>query len=462
LVTTEDPVYTHDTEGALAEWLEAYGGADVLGQQTVDAVTAYLSAEDALRADDVAEAERILDALWAQYPVTDASWGGTGWSIAGEHVGYPAAYYGLRMLTEVVAQGGAPNDGAEPIQLTLVLVGCSEGIQPRTLNELAAGTGEAVELSLNADLVASSGPWVDQATWSFTKYIQAITDGALPLQVEVVELPELCLPIAVTDDGLRVAGPTDVSAVWDALPDDVVQDSNWFWVLHPSAVPTTPDFEGMEFITGGMGVHPTGAPLFLSDDLWLVRKPPHMGVGPWYEIERRVYMPQWLQHEFMHHLFRVYPEYGLEVTSHQWFDRGTWPADFEGVYEPDYYAEAVSKRLRDADPPLESLRYGVVPDGHFADLDPTTLLGNYQRLPVENEWHEGTIAEGEDGWTWTNAAGVSWGLTPRLQEGLLRTGADCPYDDDFRLEATRDPSTGAFLGGVSGFRFSGELYELGP
>ena len=41
----------------------------------------------------------------------------------------------------------------------------------------------------------------------------------------------------------------------------------------------------------------------------------------------------------------MYSEFGLEKTGHQLFDRTTWPADFQGVLEPDYFAEAKNDGL---------------------------------------------------------------------------------------------------------------------
>ena len=44
----------------------------------------------------------------------------------------------------------------------------------------------------------------------------------------------------------------------------------------------------------------------------------------------------------------------LEAGDHQWFDLSTWPDDFVGKWEPDYYAESIEKRLLDASPTLAS------------------------------------------------------------------------------------------------------------
>ena len=82
-------------------------------------------------------------------------------------------------------------------------------------------------------------------------------------------------------------------------------------VISHSAVQIGPEFEDDEFITGGMGADDKGGPLFIADDLWFVRKPYHLGEGVYSDIERRAYLPQWMQHEFYHHLYRIYPEFRL-------------------------------------------------------------------------------------------------------------------------------------------------------
>lgn len=170
-----------------------------------------------------------------------------------------------------------------------------------------------------------------------------------------------------------------------------------------------------------------GRPLFLSDDGWFLRKPNHMGTGEWTELELRTYHPQWLQHELMHHLFRTWPEFGLEETRHQWFDRATWPDDFEGTFEPAYYAESIVKRFLDATPSLaEGFR---APEFRGADeWAVEELIGEYRREPVENDWHKVVVSAGTTGdLTWRNSAGVSWELT--VVGDQLRTGEDCPYGE---------------------------------
>jgi hypothetical protein len=260
--------------------------------------------------------------------------------------------------------------------------------------------------------------------------------------------------------------------IWDAVPDAVIRDTDWWWVLYPSCVPEQhPDFARAEFVTGGMGTGQDGvSPCFIIDDRWLTRKPPHLGLGPYTEVERRAYLPQWLQHEFLHHLFRIYPQFELEAKDHQWFDRKTWPADFEGRIEPDYYAEALSKRIQPrGEPALHiALKYAPPPKRLFAGLKLSALEGMYRHDPVQNDWHTGSLtpafADGKPAMRWTNSAGKTWTLWPDLANGLLRTGPDCPYYDPqrpdaspFRLLLLRDVE-GRWLPKIAGFAFHGGVY----
>jgi hypothetical protein len=86
------------------------------------------------------------------------------------------------------------------------------------------------------------------------------------------------------------------------------------------------------------------------------------------------------------------------------------------------------------------------------------VLGQYQRNPVQNGWHSGTISLKPGSTTilrWTNQAGSSWDLTPDLVNKLLRTGATSPYPgQNFSLQESR--------GLVRGFTFNGEFYTKAP
>ena len=379
-----------DTPAELDAVFAEHGGEDAFGALAVDAVRTYLDVEERLRRDDSAGAREQLDALWDRYPVGGEAWGQASWQVNGAHFGYPPAYYGLRMLDDVIDRRQAGADAPASLHLTIVLVDCAEGIQATTLQELEDGGGAEVRLDLD-ERVLDTDAVFGQATWAFQQYVEAVTLGEASLRIRVARLEDVCVPIETTAGPPRRAAATSLAPVWEGMPDAITGDTDWWWVLYPSAVPEQhAAFDGMEFITGGMARHPGGGPVFLSDDRWVLRIPPHMGSGDWSDVERRTYFPQWLQHEFFHFLFAAYPEFGLEENSHQWFDRGTWPEDFEGRFEADYYAEALHRRLWSAEPPLAySLRFRPAPDELYEDLTTDDVLGTYRREPVENDWHIG-------------------------------------------------------------------------
>jgi len=193
---------------------------------------------------------------------------------------------------------------------------------------------------------------------------------------------------------------------------------------------------------------------------------PHTGRGDYADHERRSYLPQWFQHEFYHHLFRTYPEMKLEAKDHQWFDRKSWPADFVGRLEADYYHEALHKRFRtpEAKPRMAvALRYSSPSEEVLKRLALASVVGEYVRIPPENDFHRGTISlekdqDGRDRLRWTNAAGVSWTLKPDLTKGVLETGPDNPYFKNggsskaFTLMLARD-GEGNFLPQIQSFTF---------
>ncbi len=101
----------------------------------------------------------------------------------------------------------------------------------------------------------------------------------------------------------------------------------------------------------------------------------------------------------------------------------------------------------------------------LSQLETDDVLGSFERLPVENDWHTGEITGTGNDLSWTNTAGVAWDLTADLASGLLVTGPDCPYFDDpggdaFVLELAQD-GDGIDLPEVVAFWFLGERYT-GP
>ncbi len=452
------------------EFFACYGGRGGFSKLYIDALTAFINAEDAIAMEDYAQAKNILDELWTQYPIGSSIWN-TGFSNQkGTNIGSPYGYYGLRMLNDIVNYKLGQPDGSSTTvvaKMKIVLVGCMQGIQPNTQQELDNGTGDFVTRTVDESLLASDYRIIKQSIDLFTKYSEAMTGGDLTVEIDFINLPDVCVEASINafnnnfGQSFYDARP-NLGPVWDAIDDQTFNDTDWWMIITPSAVPIGEDFEDEEFIIGGMGADNKGGPLFIADDAWLVRKPYHLGEGNYSEIERRAYLPQWYQHEFFHHLYRIYPEFSLEVNGHDWFNRNSWPDDFTGLYEPDYYAESLYKRLQVACDPLSNRFISRVTNTDFElfnDIDINDVLGSYSLDNIGNPWHEGEIIASENSFFWRNTAGVQWELNPKLSEGYLETGPDCPYPgNNHNLQLAKN-ERGERIGINSGFLFNGEFYR---
>ncbi len=88
----------------------------------------------------------------------------------------------------------------------------------------------------------------------------------------------------------------------------------------------------------------------------------------------------------------------------------------------------------------------------------TSLVGSYQREPMENPWHEGEIRLKQDSGgrvlEWVNKAGVTWNLLPDLARGVLLTDETNPYFKDGGGECVLQIEEGE----VIGFTFRNDDY----
>ncbi|WP_026377481.1 DUF5011 domain-containing protein [Aestuariibacter salexigens] len=311
---------------------------------------ALIYGQDALINDDFQTAKEIVEDIFAQQPLSQNSWT-NGYDLFGLNVGYPVAYYGLRMLEDITTQGDIVT--MQELRLTAVMSLCAT-VERLTLPDFEV---EVVGVNIDQRLLQNDYQILFEATDLFRRWVKAITLGS-ELTLEVYESDD-CSYVSTADDGDLVFSYPDIYQVIGSVPDTIRNQTDMWMVVVPSAVPGDGSGFNKEFITGGMGLIGE-KPVFISDDAWFIRKPEHLGFGQYSVVERRAYHPQWFQHEFMHHLYRTWPEFGLEVESHQWFDRNSWPDDFEGRYEADYYAESIEKRLVNAQPTLaEGLKKSI-------------------------------------------------------------------------------------------------------
>lgn len=429
---------TDNTQEQLTQFYEINGGRDAHPDVLVKSVEAMIFIEDDINSGDFNSAQNKLNQIFSDQPLSTNIWHQyNGWS--GLNIGTPVGYYGLRMLEEIIETGNVPTKGH--LQLTAVVATCAT-VQRPTLPNLEP---ETVLLNIHPDILKDNAAVLHQSTALFRKWVKAIT-GGYELNLVVAEMQE-CASVTYSDDGAIIVSYPNYSEMVDSVKNTVPGVTDMWWVVAPSGVPGDGAGYNRHFITGGMGIYGNGRPLFISDDAWFIRKPEHLGSGAYTDVERRVYQPQWFQHEFMHHLYRSWPEFGLEETGHQWFDRATWPLDFVGQFEPDYYSESINKRIATASPSIiEVLK---APE-KITNIEIPMIVGEYRREPVENAYHIVTVtANGANQALWTNAAGVQWTLT--LKDGLLKTEESSPYGENI-VDVTVD------IEGKVSLWFLGEAY----
>eukprot|EP00164_Ancoracysta_twista_P005072 GFYU01006909.1.p1 GENE.GFYU01006909.1~~GFYU01006909.1.p1 ORF type:complete len:953 (-),score=193.97 GFYU01006909.1:94-2907(-) len=491
----------------VVEMLEEYGGVESeFSQKQVDCLDAFFTAENMLRAHHNEEALDVLRRLWELYPIGEQAWynGESMTAPYGLQFGLPTVYYGLRMLTEIAEHRLGPHGSDDPqhiVKWQVTVVPEIHRVHARNMGAVYNGTGDSEYVRIDERVDAANGEHLyDVTSWVFREYVTAITDGILKVELNVRDNDRLYNTDAngtrteVFPEG-RCVGDAASNAMFCGMhehsfeiysPEDLAT-VDWWWVIYPSVWwPAPEDLGNAVAISGGMGGYPhaTGqSPIFIADDVFMLHKLGFMGSGTYSELESRAWMPQWFAHEFYHHVFLIYKELDLDRAPwHSWFDRAQWPDDFEGLMEMDYFQEALHKRLRPLAGTADSLAERLTPHGPAKPMDITKagihvedLYGTYERRPVENTWHTGTIKPNANSGrlTWTNAAGVSWTLSPALHRSMLESGSDNPYfttceaSDQEDLCAfilsLRRQSESMIAGDESpweleGFRFFGELY----
>ncbi len=109
-------------------------------------------------------------------------------------------------------------------------------------------------------------------------------------------------------------------------------------------------------------------------------------------------------------------------------------------------------------------------------LTTAMVVGRYQRLPVENGYHDGvieqvTVAPGQPAaFRWRNKSDVKWQLFPNMNQKEMKTGADNPYFGEntpetrtFKIVTVIKPNPdGSSRIEVKGFLFQDELYSRVP
>ena len=293
---------------------------------TTDAIGTFYAAKEIHDAGLYEECRGMLDAFWKRYPMESTAWKPIAWTDEAHILGHPHGHAALQMLTECCRARTSPDwykYPPVPLQWTVVLMG-----------KLVTTNGTT---RLDERLVANDKRRLRRSMPLFLEYVKAMTKGRIEVQPRIVYLPDYAVPVTGADaNGER---GLDCEKVAADVPKEVRDTTDWWWMIYPLR-PTC-------LIGGGMG-GANGGPCFLCEDGWAVGfdiagHPDRLREDEEYDL----YFSQWLQHEFYHFVFALYPEFELEKKDHQWFDLSTWPADFAaGQFESDYYSEALHKRIQ--------------------------------------------------------------------------------------------------------------------
>lgn len=404
----------------------------------VDAVETFAVARALYREGLFEECQKELTSFWKKNPREAGAWAQLMNDNLGFKLGQPVVYPGLILLTDAVNGRIQEKTLAKPVQafdwnIVALLVGKSSGLMPANDEEAKAGKGTPVSAEIDPLLLANEHRAVHDLVWLTREYYRAVTEGKINLRLRVVHLPEVefevCAPGGPGGRGKNFA------KLKSAIPPDIAKVADWYWQVYPEIDPPRggkyhlASFDPGGTVGGGITIMPgTDKPMLICDDHWMTRRTIKDGGGPMHPLAHHIYFPYWLQHEFFHNHFGQNRHLELEVKGHQWFVRSTWPKDFVGRFEADYYSEAMFKRLQTQAKP--SLAGYFIRRAWFSELlsalKPEDVVGRYAVANSENGWGSGEIKLVDGKLVWRNDAGRTWGLTLE-KDGVLKTDQRNPY-----------------------------------
>ncbi|GHA21221.1 hypothetical protein GCM10008090_34000 [Arenicella chitinivorans] len=102
LVQTQVVAQVEDTDAQLQAFYQAQGGRSEFPEHYQRAIEAFLYAQDELAAGQRQAAKQRVDAVFNEMPYSADIWA-DGATLFDLNVGHPIAYYGLRMLDQLLA-----------------------------------------------------------------------------------------------------------------------------------------------------------------------------------------------------------------------------------------------------------------------------------------------------------------------------------------------------------------------
>lgn len=434
----------------------------------------FINAENYYKAGNYKKSKELLDKLWKDHPAGTNEWRNAKLDEGILNIGTPNCYYALRMLTDTVNWKVKNNTVKNPkiLQFTILIVDKTQGKQAQNKKEKDSNDGPIKINKIYPKIVESNYKIVRSSMWLFNEYINAITEGKVKVATKFVYLPKVTIPVKCD----TFCNPSDnyQDILLESISEEIKNETDFWWLIFPSHIGQFQDTYIKHLVNGGMGGFNKG-PLFLIDDLSLIRKRTFPGTTSYRDEEHRAYFPQWMQHEFFHYLYRIYPEFELEKESHQWFDKKKWPSDFVGIFEPDYYHESLFKRIIPQKTLVNNFLIADKGKPFYKYITIDSVRGEYETRPVQNKWNIGKIQiRDKNKLEWKNEAGTKWQLLPNFNQGYLDTTKENPYFDSknvdkksFRLKLKKDSngdyiikkdSKGKQSIEVDSFLFNGQFY----
>jgi hypothetical protein len=306
---------------------------------------AVLFAEDEVSVGNYSAARTRVANILNKYPFDSDVWKKLDATNPEVNLARPNFYNNFRILDEITSVAlNSPAATSRRLNMTVIMQRYSRFQVPE-----ARGGGW---ITAEIDQTQKTKDYSDYRQFLnlFRRYIWAITDGQLELNVRFYEVQNMFDYTYDLASNTLVRG--SYSQPLSNLPAEIRNTTDFFWTVWPD-YPTDPKLDGITInAPEGMGGYQHSgssyiSPHFLSHDTATGK----YSISSSY-MTRRAWGPEWLQHEFFHHLFNIFPEYGLENSSHQWFSSSNWPADFVQGFEEDYYAESLKKRLRGSVPSI--------------------------------------------------------------------------------------------------------------
>ena len=371
------------------------GEVPTLSPHYVAAARSWFTARAEYESGAYEDALATLSTLWAQYPVGNEVW----WSIFGNdpfglNLGTPPCYYGLRQLTDMTEWRVANPDhpGSDRIlRLSVLAVGSSAGVEPRTMQELIDGEGVAVTHAFDERVLADDYAIVHESLDFFAEYVHTITDGLLEVEIQVIPLPELEVAVTASANANGAYYATIANYTQPIRLGQRATDRRHRLVVGALPLARPRPVRGLPVPAvssrAAWASAPTAHPASISDERWLARKTRTPGRRN-LRLRRTNHLPPPVA--AARGLPPLLPSVdGVRAgrsVSHQWFDRSTWPADFVGQFEPDYYHESLFKRLKGATEPtfVAGLRNALL-DASFDELEVSDVPRNVRTNP-RTEW----------------------------------------------------------------------------